>query len=167
MGELHDIVIQCTCTMSLDKFIAVCTCIDVDGYEPDDFLQRKRYFITTESTTTVELSKNMCLHINTTQQLSQYHRETWFHNGSNIQIYPLKYSSTLHTKEYGEVFFILTVSNFSTNDLGDYIETISHYDRLSWCYEYRSFVPFFWYLRSFPVAVVYYAIEIYSRYLLF
>ena len=146
-------------------------CLDfIYEYNPFISLPIKQYFI---NSTNAELSNEYCFHINTTQQLTQYHDERWLKNGKYIMInsdnHP-KYNSTVLIKQNGELLFTIEISNVSADDLGDYLGIIygNIYDLTLWCreYMYSFFFPSIWriiYYRQIPTTVSFSLLEIYSK----
>ncbi len=99
--------------------------------------------------------------------LAQYHYERWYQNGTYININNAKYNSTVLAKQNGELMFTIKISNVSSNDLGDYVGTISGdvYYLTTWCNEYRySFLPYI-FIRHYnlPTVISYSSIEVYSK----
>ena len=126
-------------------------------------------FFITDTDSTGTLSSEYCIDVNTTQQLMHHHYPWWSHNGSYIGVNTndLKYNSSLLAEEPGDVKVRLSISNLSFIDIGDYTGIIygDIYNMLSWCSEYRNYIPSWWYLIGyFPVAVVHFSINNYSRF---
>ena len=103
----------------------------------------------------------------------QYHQISWYHNGSYIGVNTndLRYNSSFLAEEHGEMKLKLKISNLSLLDIGDYTGIIKGYTYSmlsSRCYEYTNFIPFWWYFifSEFPVSVMYFSINIYSRFTL-
>ena len=151
------------CNRFLSRFI-----VDpVYEYNPLTFLPRKQYF-TVNSTNVVELSIEYCFHVNTTQQLAQYHDDRWYRNGMSINNNnPPKYNSTVLIRQNGRLLFTMEISNINADDFGDYTGTIytDVYDLTLWCTEYRySFFPIWWRIRRrYPTAVFYTSLKKYSE----
>ncbi len=99
--------------------------------------------------------------------LAQYHYESWYQNGTYININNTKYNSAVLAKQSGELMFTIEISNMSANDLGDYVGTISGnvYDLFTWCNDYRySFLPYIL-IRYYnlPTVISYSSLEIYVQ----
>ena len=117
-------------------------------------------------------SSEHCFDENTTQELLSYNEKQWFHNGRSISVTNnFKYNSSLHFRPNSPVKSTFVVTDVSRSDLGDYLGIISTntYDMLSWCTEYLSFIPYFYWRflfgsQSFPVTVMYSSVQLYGKY---
>ena len=158
------------------QHVCITSVFFIDGYvyDYDDLQPVKQHFTTSynNGNMTFVLKNEYCFHINITRPLSRYHRESWFHNGTMLQLNTnvMKYNSSFHAKQNGEVMFMLKVFNLSAVDLGEYMGVIraSFYDVLSSCYDYSNLFPFHWWLLDFtlPIATYYYSVNIYIKFLL-